>query len=252
MQRKPMPTSEERPRVVVVVDRPTFDNLEFEPEGAELLERPDVEILSYPPQDHTDLVEELTAQGLMEPGQRLVQSPFQPRNYSRLGDARNNFAVEKHLAFASLCGILGAKEISVEQVEIRSEKGTDKIVLRGQHLSGIAADAKYHKEVAEHLEGRLKLTDTREGSEPDVERAWGFLRSKRLMGDAVLVALIEDCEGGNPLKERVLSVSLTDESTSRIEAAANLFVPTHGSIGIEAVRTTSKKIEYRLTYRVRF
>jgi hypothetical protein len=247
-----MARGSQTPPVVVVLEDADFERLDFEPSGSELLLRSDIAVLAYPSADRTELVEMLEQHGLWRPGIRAVQSPYTPTRYASVENARDVFALEKHFMLTSLCAHLGAITVSVEQVQIKSSRGSDTLDLTANHPGGLAASARYHKELAAHLEGRLRLHDRFDGGEPDLARAHQLLREKRLAEDPGLWSLIESRSAVNRLRERTLEISLTDDAERTIEMAAGLSIPIYGALGARWKSEVVERIEYRLKYRIMF
>ena len=240
------------PNIVIVVDESTLDRLPLDPQGAALLNRPDLALVPVHPDTPTELTVRLEELGLLRAGIRAVQSPFDPTNYAEVSTANDRFALEKHFALTALCAHLGASLVKIDQIEIKTSKGLDKIDVSSGTPGGLEAQARYNKELAANLDGRLKLVDRFAGGPPDLESARKLLQAKRLVGDPNLWSLYEARSSTNKLLSRSLSMSLTDINTSAIEAAAQLQVPGYVRFKISYTSTFTYNAQYRLNYYIEF
>ncbi len=235
--------------VVLVLDRNSIERLEQEPDGTAILLRDDMIVLDQEDGDK-ELVEALDEEGLLRRGALLVRSPYSS-SFALAQDAAQQFALEKHFLFTTICSLLGAKEVRVEQIDIIVDSDTTTFDLGA---SQVAFDAKLgiKKQLFEELTSKMSLHDVFEGNDRDVEAAEGMLRANRLRSDWNLRSLVAISKGPNRLKSRELVLNLTDESKRSLKVAASVDVPAYlrADVGFESV--TEQKIEYRLKVRVSF
>lgn len=235
--------------VVLVLDRNSIERLEQEPGGTDLLLRDDMLVLDQGNGDQ-ELVDLLDDEGLLRRGALLVRSPYSG-SFAHAHDAAQQFALEKHFLFTTICSLLGAKEVRVEQIDIIVDNDTTSFDLGA---SQIAFDAKLgiKKQLFEELTSKMSLHDVFEGNDRDVGAAEEMLRANRLRADWNLRSLVEISKGPNRLKSRELILNLTDESKRNLKVAASVDVPAYlrADVGFESVK--EQKIEYRLKVRVSF
>ncbi|MBY9075955.1 hypothetical protein K1X13_14065 [Nocardioides sp. WL0053] len=164
------------------------------------------------------LAADLIDQGLLAAGRVLIQSPFDPGAYADANEAVTTFALEKATTFALLCQYLGATSVRINHLEDVAETMSRSGRAEGEHVTGTASGGGGSE--TSSLEKRvLALADTYSGSRPSVEKARSLLERRRLTHDPVLMALLESFEfTDNPMWERSLSLSLTQEANRRIEA----------------------------------
>ncbi|NJN24020.1 MAG: hypothetical protein HC810_06000 [Acaryochloridaceae cyanobacterium RL_2_7] len=110
-------------KAILVVSPHELDRLEYTPEGSELLLSEQIHLLVPSYVTTSDLEEKLDGSGLLEPGTLLIQSPYDTSDYVMLDKASSTFALTKYLHFTTLCGLLGAREVTVEQIEVKTLTG---------------------------------------------------------------------------------------------------------------------------------
>ena len=239
-------------RVVLVTEDTALERLQYEADGTDLLLRRDVAVVPYPPPDTHELATLLDQQGLLRPGLMLVQSPFHPSRYAPADEALERFALEKHFAFTTFAAHLGATLVKVEQVDAKIETYERIAKVKGRNPTGVSADVKLEQELSDHLRQRLTLEDRFEGGETDFDAAEKLLNEKRLRGDWNMVSLLEARKAKNRIKQRIVTLSLTQESKSNLRVAASVTVPAYVNLDADMKQSINRKIEYRLTLRVEF
>jgi len=244
-----MTKKSEHAPVVLVLDKNSIERLEQEPSGNALLVRDDMLVLDQE-SEAEELVALLDEDGLLRRGALLVRSPYSA-SYALAQDAAQQFALEKHFLFTTICSLLGATEVCVKQIDIVVDNETMSFDVGATQ---VAFDAKLgvHKQIFDELTSKMSLHDSFEGNDRDVEAAEKMLRANRLRSDWNLRSLVEISKGPNKLKSRELVLSLTDEAKQSLKIAASVDVPAYlrADIGFERVR--ERKVEHRLKVRVTF
>jgi hypothetical protein len=246
-----MSTPPNLPAIAVVVDAHAKGGFQHIPEGISLLNTPGLAVISWPSAVSSEVSDLLYSQGLLVPGIRAVQGPYDPRHYAEVSVAREAFAEEKHLAVAEICDLLGATSVEIEHIEIDTDEGIDRIEISGTTPAGLKAQASINKKIASQLEGRFDLRDRYRPHKADAKAANQLLEEKRLRGDRKLVSLVDSRVRGN-LNERSLTVMVSHNSTSSIQAAAQIKVPGYVDFNAEYISEIKKRVEYRITYKFSF
>lgn len=239
-------------KLIVGLTQDEFERCEYDSEGRELLSNPEVLVQPFPVQSSNDTLLELQRNGQLRPGVMLVQSPFDDGVYADITDAEDSFAARKYMLFSAVCMLLGAKEVRVERITLKDEKGEVDLSVGGERL-GVAGDAGVSYERVENLRSKLSLVDKFDGGEPDVAAAESLMKRARLMQDPNLLSLLEMARiGSNRILSRNLTVNLSSEVNKRMELAVNVGVPKAFSGTVAMELKNHKKVEYRVSVAVDF
>jgi hypothetical protein len=238
-------------KAILVISAHELDRLEYTPEGSELLLSEQVHLLVPSDVTTTDLEEKLDNSGLLEPGNLLIQSPYDSSDYVILDKASSIFALTKYLHFTTLCGLLGAREVTVEQIEVRTLTG--KQVFRGS-LGSPYVDGKIEgvNRTFEEIRNNIKLQSKFGGGEPDLDTAEAHLRQYQLSNDVSMKSLIDQRKGKNPIKSRELTLSLSEESKRNLLAITDIKVPVYAGLQAQIEQVKKEVYEFTLTIRVEF
>lgn len=242
-------------KAVLVLTRHDIERCAYEPGAALALLDEETTVIQFPLRVEAQAplaLRNIHDAGLAQPGRLLVQSPFDPDTYEDVSDAAQRFALAKHMYFSTLCMHLGAKEVSVEQIDLRTRTGKTSVDVKGDRL-GAGGGVSVQSEELERFRAQMHLHDEFAGGPPDVEAAERLLRRTGLWADANMRTLIEmRRDGTNQLKTRTLVLSLSSEAKSNLKVAARLKVPTFIKLSADRDRVVSEQHEYTLTVTVKF
>ena len=205
--------------------------------------------------NHEDSLQmRLLEQGLLVPGNTLVQNPYRPQEYASIEEAGEKFALDKFFIFSLLCQRLGAEAV---QTQIIEETGHDRTrtlkVGGGQRATGAKAEVSGLSATGQKIAAQKDLLDTFHGGEPDVEGARDLLLRHRLDGDPILRSLVESrAQRGNPHKTRIISVDLSEETTRIMALAGRVKTPAFFELHADVSAITSSSFRYRVVYLVTF
>ncbi len=248
-----LPDEPSRRKIVMVLKPEDIEALRFDEDGPDLLLNEEVHILSSHPSQPGSAVQDLIDQGLVNPGAILVQNPFDKNLYQDKPEAVEQFALDKHLHFSTLCGLLGAREVEIKHIrQKKGERETSVSVEGGIPVMGVEGSGE-SKEL-ESFRSQLTLKDEFEGSEPDMEAATELLQRTGLSGDANMRGLLDIFQGQNiRIKSRTLKLNLTTEVHRNLKVLANLKVPSYlASLEADYDRKVHEQTEYILTITVNF
>ena len=186
-------------KIVLVLNQTDIDTLSYKEGGSDLLLKEGVYILSSSLEDSNPVVQDLIDSGLVQSGTVLIQSPFDKNRYENSQQAVERFALEKHLIFSELCGLLGARAITVAQIERKNTKDTKTFSLQSALSMKGSVDIKIEDEELASFCSKLTLHDKFQGGSPDVSAAEEHLRQNGLIGDHVLSSLIKQRKKPNNL-----------------------------------------------------
>ncbi len=249
MTNNTLPDEPSRRKIVMVLKPEDIEALRFDEDGPALLLNEEVHILSSQPSNPDSDVQRLIDQGLVNPGAILVQNPFDKNLYQDKPEAVEQFALDKHLHFSTLCGLLGAREVEIKQIrKKKGERETSVSVEGGIPVMGVEGSGE-SKEL-ESFHSQLTLKDEFEGSEPDMEAATELLQRTGLSGDANMRGLLDIYIR---IKSRTLELNLTTEVHRNLKVLANLKVPSYlASLEADYDRKVHEQTEYILTITVNF
>lgn len=255
MSSKPFPNNPAQRKVVVVLEEPDFDQFSYDPEGAKLLTASETHLVTFPVE--TDVgspsaLRNIVRADLARPGKMLIQSPFDPDVYEDAEEAPTRFALAKHMAFARLCHLLGAKEVKVEQIELQSSRGTTTVEVKGGKPT-VTGEVRVDREVFDKFQRSMQLDDTYAGSDPDVAAAESYLLEKNLDRDPEMQSLVDlRRPGKNMLKSRTFRINLSSEGSTSLNVAAKLKVPAYVTLSANYKSTLETRAEFTLTVTVSF
>lgn len=244
-------------KVILVLNQHDLEKCAYEVDAARALLDEEAYVLRFPVgiQDHPPAaLQNLLDAGLARSGGMLVQSPYDADTYEDALLASQRFALAKHMYFSNLCMLLGAKEVSVDQVEVRMRSSETTVDAGGKrHGVGAQVTAESKEKEKEKFQAQMNLRDEFEGGPPDVTAAERLLRRTGLWSDPNMRSLLEmRRDGSNQLKARKLVLSLSSEAERNLNVVARLNVPTCLSISGEYKRVIHEQYDYLLTVLVRF
>jgi hypothetical protein len=238
-------------KAILVISAHELDRLEYTPEASELLLSEQVHLLVPSYVTTSDLEEKLDNSGLLEPGNLLIQSPYDSSDYVVLDKASSTFALTKYLHFTTLCGLLGAREVTVEQIEVKTLTG--KQIFKGS-LGSPYADGKIEavNRTFEEIRNNIKLQSKFAGGEPDLDAAEAHLRKYQVSNDISMKSLIDQRKGRNPIKSRELTLSLSEESKRNLQVVTNIKVPVYANLEAQIEKVRKEVYEFTLMIKVEF
>lgn len=242
-------------KAVLVLQQHDLEKCAYEPGAAQALLDDEAYVLQFPVRPEGEMstaLQNIIDAGLVRPGTILVQSPFDPDVYEEAFLAPQRFALAKHMHFSTLCMHLGAKEVSVEQIDLRTKTGKTSIDVKGDR-HGASAQASVKAEELERFRAQMSLLDEFTGGPPDVDAAERLLRRTGLLADPNMRTLLEmRRDGANQLRTRKLVLSLSSEARSNLNVVGRLRVPAFVRLSAEYDRVVEEQQDYTLTVVVRF
>jgi len=238
-------------KVILVISEHELTRLEYIPEGSDLLLNDQVYLLVPSDESDDSLESKLDIGGLLEAGNLLIQNPYDISDYVVLNKASSTFALAKYLHFTTLCGILGAREVTVEQIEVKTSTGKQifKGSLNSPHISG---NINAENRVFEEIRNNIKLNSEFDGGEPNIDEAEAFLQKYQLLNDISMRSLIDQRKGENPIKKREVTLSLSEESEKNFQAISNIKVPVYAKLQTQIEQVKKEKYTFTLTIKVYF
>jgi hypothetical protein len=182
----------------------------------------------------------------------LVQSPYNTDVYVEASLAPQRFALEKHMLFLTFCRHLGAKEVNVEQIDLRTTTGNSSLDVKGARL-GVSAQLTAENDELESFRAQMLLHNQFAGGPPDVAAAEQLLHRAGLRFDPIMQGLLEmRRDGANQLFEHKLVLKLSSEARNNLQVVGRLNVPQFVKLSADYKRLVHQQHDFTLTILVRF
>ena len=247
------PNEPHRRRALLVLNEEKIVTLRYEEDGPDLLRNEEVYILPSSLQGSNPAVQNLIDGGLVRPGAVLIQSPFDKDKYENSTQAVERFALDKHMHFSKLCMYLGAREVIVEQIELKNTEDRKIVSLQGGLSMKGTGDIKIEDEEVASFYDKMTLHDRFQGGLPDVQAAEEHLKRTGLSGDDTMRSLIDLRRNpNNLLSSRELRLNMTSEVKRNFNVLANLNIPAYISLEAGYDRHVREQTEFTLTIKVDF
>ncbi|MGK5024871.1 hypothetical protein [Janthinobacterium sp. RB2R34] len=242
-------------KAILVLQQHDLEKCAYEPGAAQSLFDEEAYVLQFPVRSQSEVspaLRNIIDSGLARPGSMLVQSPFDADTYEEASLAPQRFALAKHMYFSMLCMYLGATEVSVEQIDLRTRTGKTSVDVRAERL-GASGKVSIEAEELERFRAQMNLCDMFTGGTPDILTAEKLLRRTGLLADPNMRTLLEmRRDGMNQLLTRKLTLSLSNEAKSNLNVAGRLKVPEFVTLSVEYDRVIKEQHDYTLTVLVKF
>jgi len=214
-----------RRRVLIVLPDDDYGQLLHHDEK-EILQQAQVNVIRYDDFlsgdiDH-GILARLDAQNLIGPGKVLVQDPFSHDIYYEQAEALRKIALRKHLLLSSVCQILGARSLSVRDINVSIDQSVKGAEFRVS-APGRDGEASVQEKLKKKISEEVRLEELWEGGEPDVFRARAYADRYGLSADANILNLIDMMEvSANKLKKRELVFNASSEANRNLSICGNL------------------------------
>jgi len=241
-------------RAILVLHHHDVERCTYEAEASQALLDEEAYVLQFPVCTQGEppvALQNLLDAGLARPGAMLVQSPYETDTYEDASLAPQRFALAKHMYFSTLCMYLGAKKVSVEQIELCTRTGKTFFDVKASRLGGNAKISSESDEL-DRLRAQLNLCDEFTGGAPDTATAERLLRRTGLWSDPNMRSLIEmRRDSSNQLMTRRLVLSLSSEASRNLKVIGRLKIPQF-VLQANYEKIAKEEYEYKLTVTVQF
>lgn len=250
------PDDPSRRKAILILKQHDIEQCAYTPGAMQLQLDEEAYVLQFPIRSQGEVplaLQNIFDAGLARPGSILVQSPFDAESYEEASLAPQRFALAKHMYFSTLCMYLGAKEVSVEQIDLSTRAGKISVNSKGERLGG-SAQVSVKAEELKRFCAQMNLRDEFEGGHPDIAAAEKLLRRTGLLADPNMRTLLEMRRDGmnNQLLTRKLTLSLSNEAKSNLNVVGRLKVPEFVTLSVEYDQVVKEQHDYTLTIIVRF
>ncbi len=246
------PNQWSRRQGIIILDPDDLDRL-YDEGGKDIIRNREISALITPLDKNNEVVRNIIDAGLDREGVMLMQNPFYPDRYEEMSKAPQKFALEKYFITSTLCRHLGAKKITIEEIEKRTSSRVQTLKLEGR-IAGGSGGITGQKEELDEVLRKLEMYHEFPGGEPNIKEAEDLLRRTRLIHDVELYTLIEMRKGTeNRVQTRRLTIDLSDETNNLFQIIGNVSIPQYlTKIKASYKQVNNEKTEYRLTVLVEF
>lgn len=238
-------------KAILVISSHDLTRLEYTSGGNDLLLSDQVHLLVPSDEVSSSLEKKLENSGLLEEGSLLIQNPYDSSDYVVLEKSASTFALAKYLHFTTLCGLLGAREVTVKQIEVKTSTGNQLYKGSLNSYTG-TGNLEAQSQTLEQIRNQLKIRSTFPGGNPNIEEAEAHLNKYQLLSDHSMTSLIAQRSGSNPLQSRELTLSLSEEFKKNFKAIADINVPVYLDLQAQIDKLKKEVYEFNLTVKVEF
>ena len=218
----PFPVNPQERKMILVMQDTDIQRSQMEKDSTKYLTDDQVYVMSYPIKiSADDSPTQVAIARIARPGILLSQNPFDSDHYFDVANESVEIALKKYLVFSSMCCILGARSVSVEQIIHRNR--TAKTVWNAKASYGVGGvDTSGDNEKINELRQRISLNDDYTGGNPEIDQAYELLNKNNLTMEQQFCSLIDVRRiQSNPLKKRELEISLYNSMHSNLKLLAN-------------------------------
>jgi len=249
------PDDPSRRRALIVLKDFEYDKCRYSPGGSDLLTNEELHVVPTSIFGRIDLpvsLQNINRRQVARPGAILVQSPFNSDNYESLETAPEKFAKEKYAIIDRFCQKLGAKSLTIDEVEAQTEQ-------RSASFDGKASNTAFkltgraELKMAKALHSELSSMTKWAGGPPDLQGAEKILNDNGLRFDTTLNSLIEMRRSDdNALLHKKIAISLSNETQSNLRVVGQLNIPQYVNIAMDYKSEVKKTASYSVTIDVQF
>jgi hypothetical protein len=197
------------------------------------------------------LSEKLRGSGLLNPGTLLIQSPYDPSVYANVSEASYAFAKAKCVLFATFCGLLAARKVSVKHVEIQTNSENLKVSGNANVSAGKGSvDAKRVAE--EKMKKEISLIREYGQTEPKIDKAREYMSKYQWLSDEHINSLFELRDAGIPIQKETYKLSVTRESRTNLDIAFSLSIPTQVDLRVDISQVKEESFDFSAEFEVEF
>lgn len=249
------PSDPAKRRAILILQKHDVEKCFYEQGAAKALLDDEVHILQLPARPESEIstaLQNILDAGLARPRSMLVQSPYDSDTYEEASLAPQRYALAKHMLFSTFCMRLGAKEVSVDQIENQTRTGKVTLEVKGKRLGSSAELTVEQKEIAK-IAVQMNLRYEFTGGPPDLGGAEQLLRRTGLWADSGMRSLLEmRSDGSNQLLTRKLVLSLSNDAKSNLKVVGRLKLPAFIKLSAELDRVVHEQYDFTVTEIVRF
>jgi hypothetical protein len=225
--------------------------LEADEAGRALLLDRSVAIVDLPIERPRGLLARLEREHTLEPQELLVQSLFDRDQYFPAAKAPDKLARAKLFHTIQLCKLLGAREVTLEEVRSTDAASDTRWKASGSRMKVVSGSVEQTSTDTEAFVDSLSMHQRFPSAESQFEAAEAYLLEKGLYQDDQLRLLIDLRRGENPLLEQTVKIGTRSEVEELRKWLAKCKVPT-ANLAAEVEKVEKQLVDYRLSFNVVF
>jgi hypothetical protein len=197
------------------------------------------------------LSEKLRGSGLLNSGSVLIQSPYDPSAYTNISEASYTFAKAKCVLFATFCGLLAARKVSVKHVEIQTNSNISKI----SGNAGVSAgkgSVEAKKIAEEKMRKEISIVREYGQTEPKLDKALEYMSKYQWLSDDHINSLFDLRDAGIPIQKETYRLSITRESRTNLDIAFSLSIPTQVGLKVDISQVKEESFDFSAEFEVEF
>lgn len=235
-------------KLVYFIESSNYNNLQYHDKGKELLTNPEVLIIPLSESDNFLNNYSIAEDSYPYDGMIITLSPYDNTKYSEITNANENFCLEKFMNIITLCHLVGAKNVHIDQIHTDTENEEKSNEGEARYKIVEASVGQKSTFLNESINKMLLKTNF-SGAECDYEGAMRFLRKKRLAGDPFLSNLVEMRNAStNKIESLTQEISLSSNSNRTNSILAKVSFPLgNGSFGHTSKKVSSQKYYLEIT-----
>ena len=240
-------------QIVYFVNDAKYDGLHYYDQGKDLLSSEDVKILPISRSEEFLDTYAILGGGIPSNRMMLLISPSNHLKYAEISESAEYFALYKLTNILRLCQLLGAKNVTIN--DIKKESGTRSVKTNtGANGKGVSLTVETENKSSYKLKEYIGYTSSFSGGKVNYEVAISFLLKSRLAGDLFLSNLVEmrDPEfSENEILTINQNIKLSSTSDKIFKLLATLQFPVGGG-NFELNTQTAAKKNYSLDIEINF
>lgn len=250
-----IPQDPEKRRVILVLSRRGLQKLNQSSASdfnvRELFFKDEICLVDTSSIKDNSLSEKIRGSGLLNPGTLLIQSPYDPSIYANISEASYTFAKAKCVIFATFCGLLAARKVSVKNVEIKENSSSFEAegnvsVSPGKGSFDVKTNAK------DKMTKRISIVREYGQTEPKVDKAKEYMSKYQCLSDDHINSLFELRDAGIPIQKETYRLSVTRESRTNLDMAFSLSIPTQVDLRVNISQVKKECFDFSAEFEVEF
>lgn len=255
-----VPQEPEKRRVILIVSRLGLQRLTQESHKSDqqslaardIFQNDKVCLIDASTVNSDPLIEKLKGSGLFNPGAVLIQSPYEPSIYANASEASYTFAKAKCVLFATLCGFLAARKVSVKHAEIVTSTSMDRIGAGANSPIYGGGSLEAQKAAKEKMRKEISIVREYRQTQPNLDQAKQYMSKYQWLSDEHINSLLELRDAGVPIEKETYNLSVTSESKTNLNIAFSLNIPTQVDMNVNIERIKDETFDFSATFEVEF
>jgi hypothetical protein len=153
--------------------------------------------------------------------------------------------------FATFCGLLAARKVSVKHVEIQTNSNISKI----SGNAGVSAgkgSVEAKKIAEEKMRKEISIVREYGQTEPKLDKALEYMSKYQWLSDDHINSLFDLRDAGIPIQKETYRLSITRESRTNLDIAFSLSIPTQVGLKVDISQVKEESFDFSAEFEVEF